>query len=252
MSSPKVDHAEDGAYSYNLPGPAEWRESGGAYGIPWFFYMYPVPVPVATKGRSKSPKKFQPKKQHSNQVGYNVAQSIWNTGRPGGIHAPTAQAKPTPMAMPVANVGRYNTTSDGQSFSGKTRDVTSLNPSFSAQLDEVNTLQTNTSIQHMPHGDLTAVRNVSYHDTISRMQNSVPDARLRRQYATDNGLYGHHRAIGVPLNATAPFPIPTAPVGPKNENFICHTMGPKACGITRVLKGMEIGGILCNTCDPDH
>ncbi|KAF2996296.1 hypothetical protein E8E13_005446 [Curvularia kusanoi] len=252
MPSPKVDQAEDGKQSYDLPGFASWRETGGPYGIPWFFYLYPVPVPVATKGRSKSPKKFQHKKQHSNPVGYNVAQSIGNAGRTSGLHAPTAQAKPSPMAMPAANVGRYDTASSERSIPGEAADVGVLEHSFSAQLDEVDTLQTGSSTQHIPHGDLTTVQNVSYNDAISGLQGSLPIARRRRQYAAGNGLFGRERRVGVPLNATAPFPIPTAPLGPKNENFLCHRMEPKVCGITRIMQGMEVGGVLCNTCDPDH
>lgn len=87
-----------------------------------------------------------------------------------------------------------------------------------------------------------------------------------------NGLYdnfspayqgrSHHAAAGVPMHATAPFPNPVPPPGPRirlagdtPESYVGFGVQgeKKDCGVIEIEKALEwVGGPTCNKCDPEH
>lgn len=78
-----------------------------------------------------------------------------------------------------------------------------------------------------------------------------------------NGLYGgRSNAAGVPIDATAPFPNPTAPQGrpdqrqtyePAAIDYSQYTIGKESCGLVNINVATERGGgEPCNACAPDH
>ncbi|KAI4646955.1 hypothetical protein J4E93_005179 [Alternaria ventricosa] len=78
-----------------------------------------------------------------------------------------------------------------------------------------------------------------------------------------NGLYGGRgNAAGVPIDATAPFPNPTAPQGRPDQRqtyepaavaYSDYTIGKESCGLVNITVATErAGGEPCNACAPDH
>lgn len=136
---------------------------------------------------------------------------------------------------------------------------------FSTQLDMIarqTALQAKTNTVQLPKVDLTTIRNVPAQDELlqghTQGYNGVP-SRRRDHRQVGNGLYGGRGNVGVPLYATAPFPIPVPPMGrpveqPGGHNtYGRYTVGTQGCGTIEIERAAEHGGSLaCNSCEPDH
>lgn len=236
--------------------------------------MYPVPwvfPPMFNKIRSKSPKKFKPKKQRS------------------GIDIPAAQqsdqAEMESLTVTAPSVENKSTSALGDSRNGKMSlygqipaaasgdvPITAPMPSskrpdgpFSSQLDEIAhqaALQPKTNIGQPSGVDLTTIRNVSTQDDCPQIPvrgySTVP-SRRRNQRHMGNGLYSGRGNVGLPLYATAPFPMPVPPIGRPIEQaggshtHVGYAIGSQGCGTVEIGRAAEHGGIqACNTCEPDH
>ncbi|KAF3035264.1 hypothetical protein E8E11_002194 [Didymella keratinophila] len=246
------------------------------YGIPWFYHMYPVPWIFPTtfnKIRSKSPKKLKSKKQRSAIDLFAVEQK----GRPemnGPTHSKTVSGVTDGTASALNDSRNHNPASQGQTTAAASGDRPAtakqpyLKPSdgpFSSQLDEIArqaALQPKTNIVQPPGVDLMTIRNVSTQDDYAQVQaqgyNTVP-SRRRNQRHTGNGLYGGRGNVGMPLYATAPFPMPVPPMGKPIEQsggshaYFGYPFGNQGCGTVNIDKAAESGGVqACNTCKPDH
>lgn len=229
------------------------------YGIPWFYHMYPVPwsfAPFLAKGRSRSPKKFRPKKQRS------ILEQNERFPREGadlealGVGAARTgiPARPEYSVQDAVDLTRsVADSSDNTLLQEKTNSVRSADNPFATQLDEVTrqaALQPSTNIARAAQADLTSVRNVPLQDA---QGHSISPNRHRRHLQARNGLYGGRGNVGVPLYATAPFPDPVPPMGRPSEGYAGYTLGTKACGTVYIEKAAEqVGGRACHACQPDH
>lgn len=237
-----------------------------AYGIPWFYHMYPVPFPfpqMFANGRSRSPKKFRHKKQRSS------------------VSAPVerlpAQDHILPSIEPQMTAETENATQAWDPSRASSNDkmrvpdaMNHLNSSvspFATQFDIVSrqaALQSNTNTtQRLSQVDLTNIRNVPPHEPLRRVHGQhygTMPSRRRNYRQAGNGLYGGRGNVGVPLYATMPFPDPVPPMGrPLESNlgisdaYVSYTIGSQACGTIEIEKAAEYGGEqACNTCEPDH
>lgn len=186
------------------------------YGMPWFFHMYPVQM----KQWSKSPKKYK----------------TMPRGRKRGV-----------SSLSPKKFDRLTLTNEAHPHEGQremdqeSKDTASP---FASQLEEI-------------------ARNAAAH------QNKDAPCPARRGYMTlpprsgrpfrnvGNGLYntfgrGHFRPVGMPIDATAPFPDPIPPSGRKEYVGYAIERTRDGCGVTDVDRASEWVGQACNTCEPDH
>lgn len=235
------------------------------YAVPWIF------PPVFDKIRSKSPKKFKYKKQRS-ALDLSATRQSDTAEMQSQIGTATGIVnRPAPSLGDVTNGAGPACTQDSAAASGAMHlaaPVPSsklLDSTFASQLDDIArqaALQPKTNNLQPSKVDLTTIRNVSTQDDLPRSHvhgyDTVP-SRRRNKHHTSNGLYGGRGNAGMPLYATAPFPMPIAPMGKPsgpmgaNCNYLGHTMSGQGCGAVEIDKAAERGGIqACNTCEPDH
>jgi hypothetical protein len=245
------------------------------YGIPWFYHMYPVPwmfPPMYNKVRSKSPKKFRPKKQRSivgspAEAEKAIPEAIDSIQRDtvAGVTSMTTSALGSSKKSDT--VLHSQTPVDASDDLPATATMPCLKPSngpFSSQLDMIAhqaALQPKTNSVQPPQGDLTTIRNVPIHDDYAQScvdgYNTMPSGR-RNQRHIGNGLYGGRGNVGVPLYATAPFPMPVPPMGKPIKQLggshdVGYMVGSQGCGTVEIQKAAEYGGgQACNSCEPDH
>ncbi|KAJ8106411.1 hypothetical protein OPT61_g9556 [Boeremia exigua] len=234
------------------------------YGIPWFYHMYPVPClfpPMHAKGRSKSSKKWRPKKQQSTPI--SVEQFQHSSARPESIECAAGMtASQTERSIKNAIASRLqdpDSVVESMSLEKTLSHTKSSDGPFASQLDEIDrqtTLQTGTGTLTLPHKDLTIIRNVVGHGDLPQHKFQgyrTEPSRRRNHRQADNGLYGGRGNVGVPLYATDPFPNPIAPMGRPAESYVGPTVGTSACGTIEIAKAAEYGaGPACNSCEPGH
>lgn len=235
------------------------------YGIPWFYHMYPVPwllPPMYAKVRSKSPKKLRPKKERF-AAKYIAAQE---GDRPEASNFTRTATKASVVDLTAStreDGGEGDVTPAHKNLVAASDNIQASDSPFSMQLDGIArqaALQTKTKTVQPPKVDLTTIRNVPVPDDFPKSHahgyNTVP-SRRRNQREIGNGLYGGRGNVGVPLYATAPFPMPIPPMGRPVEqlgvNYAAYAVGTQGCGTVEIEKAAEYGsGQACNTCDPDH
>jgi hypothetical protein len=114
---------------------------------------------------------------------------------------------------------------------------------FSAQLEEI--------ARHAAaqHGKAPLVPAGSNSQTMPTRHRPIRDAR--------NGLYdtvGHGRGhqVGMPIDATTPFPTPVPPSG--RRDYVGYTIMKRepTCGVINIERAAEWGGGVCNKCEPDR
>ena len=135
---------------------------------------------------------------------------------------------------------------------------------FASQLDEI---ARNASVRPQKSG-----KNAFSPTRRGYMTMPPRSGRTIRQFG--NGLYdsfGRGRPrVGIPIEATAPFPDPVAPSGgplaytqPNNaevgligspKDYVGYTIerAPEGCGSVNIDRAAEWGRKACNTCEPDH
>lgn len=246
-------------------------------GIPWFCYMDPISFAYNQGfyyGRSKSPRKFKPKKQRV------IASSLVNNSQsPSLTNHPSSRLQPN--NIPVSDLARRQTSSElmpppprpenRHQKSGKqendkpgpgihTPEIfsstgVSVDP-FASQLDDVarQLPVRNNANRVRPHGsniDLTIVRNVSHtydqHSMHTPIYRTMAVRGGRHHYrSAGNGLYSGRGYAGVPMNATIPFPAPVPPQGrPLQHQQILHDSGSNV----PELSGHTIGNEACGMMD---
>lgn len=238
--------------------------------------MYPVPwvfPTVFSKTRSKSPKKLKSKKRHSG-VDIVTAECKDKSEMSGSVHldAMTAVTDETAAALsntkndcPVPRLQMLAAASEDRLARAAVPYLRSSAGPFSSQLDEIArqaALGPRKCFVQPPGVELTTIRNVSAQNdctqALARNFHTVP-SRRRQQRHMGNGLYGGRGNIGMPLFATAPFPMPIPPMGrPIEQDRISRpifetTIGSQVCSTVQIDKAAEYSGIqACNTCEPDH
>ncbi|KAF3039697.1 hypothetical protein E8E12_002798 [Didymella heteroderae] len=248
------------------------------YGIPWFYHMYPVQwifPPISNKNRSKFPKKLRPKKQQS-----AIDPSAVEPKHRPDTHDFTRTESTTGTSVTdgttsaLSGLRNDNTTPQRQTPDVASDDIpeTATLPyskpfagPFSSQLDMIAhqaALQPKTNVVQPLRVDLTTISNVSTQYGYLRDPVQSYNTLLSRRRNTrniGNGLYGGRGNVGMPLYATAPFPMPVPPMGKPIEQTggshtsVRYTIGSQGCGTMEIEKAAEYGGIrACNTCGPDH
>lgn len=225
------------------------------------------------KTRSKSPKKLKLKK-HRSAVDLTAAECKDKSEMSGPIQLDTTTGVTDEIAAALSNSKNDCPVPQRQARAATPEDrpvsatVPYVRPSdgpFSSQLDEIArqaALQPKTNTVQPPGVDLTTIRNVSTQNdcaqALAQGYNTVP-SRRRNQRHMGNGLYGGRGNVGMPLFATAPFPMPVPPMGRPIEQAgsshpIFGTMiGSQGCGTVQIDKAAEHGGFqACNTCEPDR
>jgi hypothetical protein len=262
-------------------------------GMSWLYYMYPLQCAYAQgyqNGRSKSPRKFKPRKQRSSLSSpVDAQQLLQNQALSPGMSSPataavshTPQRRPSAELMPPPPVPAHRQQSGMEqrhthALPAQQADVTSnsINVSvpFVAQLDVI-TEQTalrerhHNNISRFANMDLTTIRNVGLPHGPRNMH--VPSYytvahRAYRPYSrhVGNGLYGARGYAGIPMHATVPFPDPVAPQGRPSRHdqtqavipdpYVGYAIGNESCGRADTMTAVERGGgEACNTCAPDH
>lgn len=260
------------------------------HGIPWMYYMYPIHFAYEQgfrNGRLRSPKKYKQKK-----LGASVTSP--NQNHQPKYDAPGIQAKgltaslserPYDQAsenlMPLPSVPMHQQGSVKQENSQPclpphgietNSHIEGPNPPFSDQINMI-TQQTrlcdltNNNMFRTSNVDLTMIQNVGLPNGPQNMHSSkhykVPRNYHRgaRRY-TGNGLYGGRGTVGLPMEATVPFPDPVPPPGRPGQGAfrngsprqnLSNTVGTEACGRIDILMAAERGGgEACNACAPDH
>lgn len=258
-------------------------------GIPWLYYMYPIQFAYDQgfrNGRTKSPRKFKPKKQrqslslephqHQPQQTTSPSTEAVSIAVPA-THYTQRQSSAELMPPPPVPTDRrrdktphtelpQHTSSEPTSEVSPACDDTSS--PFSTQLDIIaqqssvgNTMPINSS--RYSNIDLTTVRNVGLPFPQPNFRPptyyTIPYRHNRHHYRSGgNGLYGGRGCVGIPMHATAPFPDPVAPQGrPLHSNVLNQprgfAIGSESCGFVDIAVAAERGGgEACNTCAPDH
>lgn len=186
------------------------------YGMPWFFHMYPVQM----RQPWKSPKKHRPVPR----------------GRRRGDTSVTPKKPFRPVL--IEETPREEGKLEEQESS---RDVVSP---FATQLDEI----ARNAAAHRDQG-------TSNH--AHRGYATMPPRSGRPIRNVGNGLYdtigrGRLRAVGIPMEATAPFPDPIAPLGRTEHARYAIEPTQDGCGVVDIDRAAEWVGKACNTCEPDH
>jgi len=259
------------------------------YGIPWFYYMYPVQFAYDQgfrNGRFRSPRKFHNKKQRQpRHPAIDGQQSIRITGsqpskmETSGPPLATIARRPASgelMPPPRWPANRYQQNSQENCLRGGGTTAARIlegssatqarSTPFARQLDLISQRDVlcNTSLGNRPPRkydvDLTTVRNVAplpsqggepytNYHTVSSRH-----GRYHHRYA-GNGLYNGRGSVGIPMSATTPFPDPSPPQGRPHLGGEGRPaiIGTEACGMVDVVFAAELGGgVPCNTCAPDH
>ncbi|KAL5456204.1 hypothetical protein PMIN06_004004 [Paraphaeosphaeria minitans] len=187
-----------------------------SYGMPWFFHMYPVQL----KPWIKSPKKYKTMPRGRKRMDASLSPKKFDR------LALRNEAHP--------QRGPKETDQDSKD---------TLSP-FAAQLDEI-----------ARNG--AAHRNADGASPIRRGYMTLPPRSGRPLRNVGNGLYdtfgrGHFRPVGMPIDATAPFPDPVPPSGRKEVVGYAIEHTRNGCGVTDIDRASEWAGKACNTCEPDH
>ncbi|KAL5391670.1 hypothetical protein DPSP01_000963 [Paraphaeosphaeria sporulosa] len=187
------------------------------YGMPWFFYMYPVQM----KQWIKSPKKYKT--------------------MPRGRKRGDASLSPKNVDHPALSNEAHPRERRKETEQNSKKDTVSP---FAAQLDEIArnaaTHQNSKAPSPMRRGYMT-----------------LPPRSGRPLRNVGNGLYdtfgrGHFRPVCMPIDATAPFPDPVPPSGRKEYAGYAVQHTRDGCGVTEIDRASEWAGKACNTCKPDH
>jgi hypothetical protein len=261
-------------------------------GIPFLWYMCQTQFAYEQgfrNGRLRSPKKFKPKKQRSSISSPSDAQ-LQASSRAVPIVGPNSATPPSTAAKqrmtsaelmppPPLPASRRQTQEDNRrensrpSMQNQNESPEAPGQPFSNQLNfyaEQAALRNHTNTNHnSPRHfnvgvDLTTIRNVGLPTGPRNMMPHGPTyytvPRNRRHH--NNGLYGGRgNAVGIPMDATAPFPNPVPPQGrpdhgqaqPQGTDYRSYTIGKEACGMVHLANATEmVGGAACNACAPDH
>jgi hypothetical protein len=260
-----------------------------AYGLPWYYHMYPYhwSHPMGFyNGRSRSPKKFYPRKQRQNFASSNRNHNFHHNTYPSKTEVPaTPYTKPTRAQLPSfqkpvspMTLLEQNKNADFQmsastqpartSSSTPPNDLTnSKDPThdegdggpFSHQMDMVSrqaAMHDTAKTLRECNVDLTTVHNVPAMHGRHTQNHSGSPSRHGGHRRGNNGLYNGRGVAGIPMSATAPFPSPMAPHGKPvqmNEGptrYVGYTVGTDACGSVNVEVAAERGGEACDNCDP--
>jgi hypothetical protein len=259
-----------------------------AYGLPWYYHMYPYHWSHSMgfyNGRSRSPKKFYPRKQRQSFASSNRNHNFHNT-YPSKIEAPaTPYTKPARAQLPSfqkpvspmtlleqnkntdfqmsastqpARTSSSTPPSDSTTPKDATHDKGDGGP-FSHQMDMVSRQAAMHDTAKTLRGcnvDLTTVHNVPAMHGRHTQKHSGSPSRHGGHRRGNNGLYNGRGVAGIPMSATAPFPSPMAPHGKPvqmNEGptrYVGYTVGTDACGSITVEVAAERGGEACDNCDP--
>ncbi|KAJ4299907.1 hypothetical protein N0V90_005154 [Kalmusia sp. IMI 367209] len=186
------------------------------YGMPWFYHMYPVYMKQVPKSFKKGRTFPRTRKRGDTSTSPNksVRPALANEERTlGGSHEKSASSeKPT---IP-----------------------------FASQLEEI--------------ARSTATRDdTDAQSPTRRGYSTLPPRSGRPLRSIGNGLYnsfgrGGFHPIGMPIEATTPFPDPIPPSGRKE--YVGYTTGnvPEGCGVIDIDRAAEWGGRACNKCEPNH
>jgi hypothetical protein len=262
-------------------------------GLPFLWYMFQAQFAYEQgfrNGRLRSPKKFKPKKQRSSVSSpadaqpqpFNRAVPIVgpNSTSPHSIAAKQRMTSAELMPPPPLPVNRRQHQEDNlrenshPSMQNQPETPEATNQPFSSQLNfiaEQAALRNRTNTHHNPPRhfnvgiDLTTVRNVGLPSGPRNMMPHGPTYYTvpRHRRHPNNGLYsGRGNAVGIPMDATAPFPNPVPPQGRLDhgqiqggvqDSFGGHTIGKEACGTVNLAVATELmSGAACNACAPDH
>ncbi|KAF2439956.1 hypothetical protein P171DRAFT_115212 [Karstenula rhodostoma CBS 690.94] len=187
------------------------------FGMPWFFHMYPVQMKQARKSEKKY--KTMPRGRKRGDASLSpkkfVRRALMNETHPQEGQKETEQ--------------------------GSKKDTASA---FASQLDEI-------------ARNTTAHQNKNVPSPVRRGYMTLPPRNGRPLRNVGNGLYdtfgrGHFRPVGMPIEATAPFPDPIPPSGRKEYVEYAMERTPDGCGVTDIDRAAEWVGKPCNTCEPDH
>ncbi|KAI4952363.1 hypothetical protein J4E91_002832 [Alternaria rosae] len=257
-------------------------------GVPFLWYMYGVQFAYEQgyrNGRPKSPKKWKtPRKQRTSVSSpadappySSKAVPIANPGPATPLSAASKQrmtsAEPPPPP-PLPARPRQETHQEnyhpGSSRMRSTPQVLEPSPNqpFAHQLGliaERTALNSRTNSNAPRHFSVNPQPWVGFP---SGPRNAHPPTyytvpRHGHRNNRGNGLYGGRgNAAGVPIDATAPFPNPTAPQGrpdqrqtyePAAVDYPDYTIGKECCGLVNITVATErAGGEPCNACAPDH
>ncbi|KAF1846263.1 uncharacterized protein K460DRAFT_406479 [Cucurbitaria berberidis CBS 394.84] len=255
------------------------------HGVPWFYYMYPIHFAYEQgfrNGRSRSPKKFKPRKQRESISSPTATQHVFqnaNTSVAGFKPAATPlsevlQRQPSAVLMPLPPVPSHElqepvkqeNSHPGLTAEQKVANIPCTNESsipFSTQIDLITQQaalrnDTDNKTQRFANMDLTTIRNVGLplgpRNMCTPSYYAFPRRNPRQGYRhTGNGLYGGRGAAGVPMHATAPFPDPVPPpsrplqnqqqvLGGSSNNYMGYSIGTEACGRVDIDIAVERGG----------
>lgn len=249
------------------------------YGIPWYYYMYQVQFAYNEGyhyGRSRSPKKWKPRKQRPAQ---EADQGIGAPGPSRSIdqakrasksqEASRADIPPqTPATPPAAQqaqdqpeqpkpsaVEQLEAESAGE---GRSSSPFANQMAFISSQVPPHDL---TNIQRGTPTDLTTIRNVGSRNAVPNPGNSSHNSSSTLSYRnqgfapsrrnfnrSDNGLYTHGRRgnVGLPID-TMPFPAPVPPQGrPSSEDVPGpFTYGRAGGGRTDIQYQKFVGNKAC-------
>ncbi|KAH6883390.1 hypothetical protein BKA58DRAFT_304847 [Alternaria rosae] len=241
-------------------------------GVPFLWYMYGVQFAYEQgyrNGRPKSPKKWKtPRKQRTSVSSPADAPPYSSKAVP--IANPGPATPPPLLARPRQEETHQENYHAGSSRMRSTPQALEPSPNqpFAHQLGliaERTALNSRTNSNAPRHFGVNPQPWVGFpsgpHNAHPPTYYTVP--RHGHRNNRDNGLYGGRcNAAGVPIDATAPFPNPTAPQGrpdqrqnyePAAVDYSDFTIGKESCGLVNITVATErAGGELCNACAPDH
>ncbi|KAI4676304.1 uncharacterized protein J4E88_007218 [Alternaria novae-zelandiae] len=257
-------------------------------GVPFLWYMYGVQFAYEQgyrNGRPKSPKKYKPNKNQRKSISSpadaapyaSKAVPINNPGLATPLSAAAKQRMTSAELMPpppLPTRPRQEETHQENYHPSSSRMMSPPqilepipNQPFAHQLSLIEqTANSNRANSNAPrHFGVNPQPWVGFP---SGPRNAHPPTyytvpRHGHRNNRGNGLYGGRgNAAGVPIDATAPFPSPTAPQGrpdqrqtyePAAVDYSDYTIGKESCGLVNITVATErAGGEPCNACAPDH
>jgi hypothetical protein len=259
-----------------------------AFGLPWYYHMYPFQWSYPTgfyNGRSRSPKKFYPRKQRQNFASPNRNHNFQHNtcanktelpvtplSKNPIAHLPSFQKPVSPMTLLEQNKNAdfqisglsqpaptCSSTAPKESSdrTGAEHDEEDYKP-FAHQIDLVSrqaAMHDEPKPRRGSNVDLTRIHNVSASYGHGSQNHSSNPSRHGVHRRGNNGLYNGRGVAGVPLSATEPFPSPMAPHGRPHQlkevptRYVGYTVGTDACGSVNVEVAAERGGDVCDACD---
>ena len=259
-----------------------------AFGLPWYYHMYPFQWSYPASfynGRSRSPRKFYPRRQRQNFASPDRKHNSQHNTYPSKTEPPVTPTSRNPRAQlpsfqkPVSPMTllEQNRNADFQmSGSSQPARVASSAPlkessnsvdavqekaddgPFVHQMDFVNrqaAMHDPSETRRGSNVDLTKIHNIpAFHRYDIQHQGGSPSRNVGHRRG-NNGLYDRCGVAGVPMSATAPFPSPMAPHGRPTQvkevptRYVGYTAGTDACGSVNIEVAAERGGDVCDACD---